>query len=91
MNPFSCKVLGAAAERGLSVKEIKKLGDVLIENSVTIGTSLDHCHVPGRSKDPKEWGALPQDACEIGMGIHNEPGFKRLDQTPPPDKLIAEM
>lgn len=91
MNPFSCKILGAAAERGLNVQQIKKLGDVLNAQAVTIGTSLDHCHVPGRPTDPKEWGALPADACEIGMGIHNEPGFKRLDKTPPADKLIAEM
>ncbi|CAO1612496.1 unnamed protein product [Jaminaea pallidilutea] len=91
MNPFSCKVLGAASERGLNVQQIKKLGDVLIANSVTIGTSLDHCHVPGRPKDPQEWGALPQEACEIGMGIHNEPGFKRLDKTPEPEKLVGEM
>lgn len=91
MNPFSCKVLGAASERGLNVKQIKQLGDTLIANSVTIGTSLDHCHVPGRPKKAEEWGALPQDACEIGMGIHNEPGFKRLDKTPPPEKLVAEM
>jgi triose/dihydroxyacetone kinase / FAD-AMP lyase (cyclizing) len=91
MNPFSCKVLGAASERGLSVQQIKSLGDTLVANSVTIGTSLDHCHVPGRPKQAEEWGALPQDACEIGMGIHNEPGFKRLDKTPPPDKLIGEM
>lgn len=91
MNPFSCKVLGAASERGLSVKEIKSLGDTLIANSVTIGTSLDHCHVPGRPKKKEEWGGLPDDACEIGMGIHNEPGFRRLDQTPAPEKLIAEM
>lgn len=91
MNPFSCKILGAASERGLNVQQIKNLGDILNSQAVTIGTSLDHCHVPGRPKDPKEWGALPPDACEIGMGIHNEPGFKRLDKTPPADELITEM
>ncbi|CEH14941.1 dihydroxyacetone kinase [Ceraceosorus bombacis] len=90
-NIFTCKILGAGSEKGLNVSQLKKLGDSTIANTVTVGMSLDHCHVPGRPKDPAEWGALPQDACEIGLGIHNEPGFKRLDRVPDPDSLIEEM
>ena len=36
---------------------------------VTIGTSLDHCHVPGRDA----FESVEDDACVLGMGIHNEP------------------
>lgn len=90
-NIITCKVLGAASDRGLNVQQLKKLGDTLVDSMVAVGTSLDHCHVPGRSKKPEEWGALSQDACEIGMGIHNEPGFKHLEQTPPASELVREM
>lgn len=90
-NIITCKVLGAASEKGLNVQQLKKLGDSLVDSMVAVGTSLDHCHVPGRSKKAEEWGALPQEACEIGMGIHNEPGFKRLDKTPPAPELVREM
>lgn len=90
-NIITCKVLGAASEKGLKINELKKLGDTLVDSMVAIGTSLDHCHVPGRSKKAEDWGALPQDACEIGMGIHNEPGFKHLEKTPPANELIRQM
>jgi len=90
-NIFTCKILGAGSQKGLNVKQLKKLGDSTIGNTVTVGTSLDHCHVPGRPKAAEEWGALPAEACEIGMGIHNEPGFKRLDHVPKPEALIEEM
>lgn len=90
-NIFTCKILGAASEKGLGVKQLAELGRTLIDNTVTIGTSLDHCHVPGRPKGDEERGALAEDACELGMGIHNEPGFKHYDQKPTPDAIIKEM
>ena len=91
INIFTCKALGAASEKGLDVKEIAKIGREIVAQTVTIGTSLDHCHVPGRPKKAEEWGALAENACEIGMGIHNEPGVKHLEQTPEPQVLIKEM
>lgn len=90
-NVFTCKIMGAGSQKGLNVQQLKKLGDSVIANAVSVGTSLDHCHVPGRSKVAEDWGALPDEACEIGMGIHNEPGFKRLEKTPPASELIREM
>ncbi len=91
INIFTCKALGAASEKGLDVKSVAKIGREIVAHTVTIGTSLDHCHVPGRPKKAEEWGALAENACEIGMGIHNEPGVKHLEQTPEPDVLIKEM
>ncbi|KAN0066568.1 hypothetical protein ACQY0O_000662 [Thecaphora frezii] len=90
-NIFTCKVLGAAAEKGLDVKTIADLGKQLMDNMVAVGTSLDHCHVPGRPKGDEERGALAPDAAELGMGIHNEPGFKHMDRKPAPEVLIGEM
>lgn len=91
INIFTCKALGAASEKGMNVKEIANIGREIIAHTVTIGTSLDHCHVPGRPKEAEQWGALAAEACEIGMGIHNEPGVKHLDHTPAPEELIKDM
>ncbi|PWN51124.1 putative DAK2-dihydroxyacetone kinase [Violaceomyces palustris] len=90
-NIFTCKILGAASMKGLNVKEIANLGRHLIDNMVAVGTSLDHCHVPGRPKGAEERGALAEDAAELGMGIHNEPGFKHMEKKPEPEALISEM
>ena len=88
---FTAKVLGAASEKGDDVQKIAHLGRTMVKNFVTVGSSLDHCHVPGRSTDPKERGALSQSAVEIGMGIHNEPGAKHIENKPSGEDLIKEM
>ncbi len=46
------------------------------DNVATVGASLAHVHVPGRSKDHDELDS--NDEVEIGMGIHNEEGFGRV-------------
>ena len=47
----------------------RKIGELGNSQLVTIGTSLDHCHVPGR----EAFESVPENACVLGMGIHNEP------------------
>lgn len=89
--PFVCKALGAAAEDGKDAKTLGKIGRAIVNNVVTVGSSLDHCHVPGRSKDDEERGALGPNAIEIGMGIHNEPGVKHIEDKPDADKLLSDM
>ena len=42
----------------------------------SIGVGLAHCHVPGRKKDAND--GLEDDECELGMGLHNELGVKRM-------------
>ncbi|EST09740.1 DhaL domain protein [Kalmanozyma brasiliensis GHG001] len=90
-NIFTCKILGAASDKGFELKKIGELGRTLMDNMVSIGTSLDHCHVPGRPKGDEERGALAPEAAELGMGIHNEPGFKHMDKKPEPEALLGEM
>lgn len=50
-----------------------------MENTVTVGASLSHVHVPGREVVADVLG----DSIEIGMGIHNEEGFGRVKTTLP--------
>lgn len=89
--PFVVKALGAAAEKGWDVKSLGNLGRSMVKNFVTVGSSLDHCHVPGRPTSDEERGALGPKAVEIGMGIHNEPGVKHIEKKPSGPELIKEM
>lgn len=83
-NILVCKVLGAAAERGWGLEKLKRLGDSVVANLASVGVGLDHCHVPGR-KVLEDTDAMDEDnrplggrECEIGMGLHNEPGVKKV-------------
>ncbi|CCU99418.1 unnamed protein product [Malassezia sympodialis ATCC 42132] len=89
--PFVVKALGAASEKGWDVKSIGNLGRSMVKNFVTVGSSLDHCHVPGRATSDEERGALGPKAVEIGMGIHNESGVKHIENKPSGPDLIKEM
>lgn len=60
-----------------SLEQLKQLGDELVQNSVTLGVALNHCHVPGTSSNQKQ--ALLPNEMELGIGIHNEPGLKKLN------------
>ncbi|KAJ5433001.1 Dihydroxyacetone kinase 1 [Penicillium daleae] len=68
------KMTGALAEAGGSLEEVHKLAQFANENLVSIGSSLEHVHVPGRGV-PEDF--IPNGEVEIGMGIHNEPGSHR--------------
>ncbi|KZO91206.1 dihydroxyacetone kinase [Calocera viscosa TUFC12733] len=83
-----CKILGAAASKGMPLEELAAFGRNLVANLGTIGLSLDHCHVPGRTGD---WESLAAGSCELGMGIHNEPGVRHIEHQPEPKELVNEM
>ncbi|KAJ5678085.1 Dihydroxyacetone kinase 1 [Penicillium maclennaniae] len=68
------KSIGALAEAGGSLDEVYALAQLVNDNMLTIGSSLEHVHIPGRGV-PED--TIPPDQIEIGMGIHNEPGSHR--------------
>ncbi|KAF2397707.1 putative dihydroxyacetone kinase [Trichodelitschia bisporula] len=70
------KVAGALAEKGYSLKDVTRIARLAADNVVSIGASLEHVHVPGRSTEVED--ALGEDEIEVGMGIHNEPGSERI-------------
>ncbi|CEP61677.1 dihydroxyacetone kinase LALA0_S03e08306g [Lachancea lanzarotensis] len=83
------KIAGAFAEsysdkHGLD--GTARVAEVVTENLVTIGASLDHCKVPGRKFETE----LNENKMELGMGIHNEPGVKVLEPVPSTDDLIRK-
>ncbi|MGC9157456.1 MAG: dihydroxyacetone kinase subunit DhaK [Terracidiphilus sp.] len=69
------KLLGAAAEKGASLAELKALGDSIRATGRTMGMALTACTVPHAGKPSFELG---ENEMEIGIGIHGEPGRKRM-------------
>lgn len=68
------KILGAAADQGTSLDDLKDLGEKVINNTKTIGVALTGATVP---EVGKPGFTLPEDEIEYGVGIHGEPGYKR--------------
>ncbi|EMC98295.1 hypothetical protein BAUCODRAFT_420155 [Baudoinia panamericana UAMH 10762] len=69
------KIAGALAATGASLKDVHKVAQLVADNTVSIGSSLSHVHVPGRAVGGDE--ELKEDEVEIGMGIHNEAGSEK--------------
>jgi len=51
------------------------VAQLVADNTVSIGSSLAHVHVPGR-REPED-DEVKDGQVEIGMGIHNEAGSER--------------
>lgn len=47
--------------------------------------------MPGKGKNKGDWEKLDEDACELGLGLHNERGVQRLDSIPEPKELVRTM
>lgn len=86
-NILVCKILGALAERGATLENVKAFGDAVVSNLASIGVGLEHCHVPGRDAPATSLGARE---CELGLGLHNEPGVQRKVMRDA-EELVREM
>ena len=67
---FVYKCAGAAADKMLSLEEVKRVADKANNNVRTMGVALTPCTVPRVGKPSFE---IEDDEMEIGMGIHGEP------------------
>lgn len=81
------KILGAAAEEGKSLQEIKELADKLIPNIKSIGVALSPATNPEVGSPGFE---IADDEIEFGVGIHGEPGYRREKLQPSKD-LAKEL
>lgn len=68
------KIAGAAAEKGLSLEDVKVVAEKVIHNVKSIGFAFTSCTVPAKGTPTFELGA---DEIEFGVGIHGEPGVAR--------------
>lgn len=83
------KVLGALAKQGnMTLKELHKVGEDVVNNLATIGAALDHVHIVGK---PIAGLSENVDQVEVGMGIHNEPGCYVIKPQPAISELISQM
>jgi dihydroxyacetone kinase-like protein len=71
---FVHKIAGGAAEAGLALDAVQKIGERVIANVRSMGIALSPCTVPAAGKPGFELGA---DEIEIGLGIHGEPGVTK--------------
>lgn len=68
------KILGAYADQGKSLAEVKAAADKLVPNIKTIGVALTGAIVPAVGKPGF---VLADDEIEYGVGIHGEPGYRK--------------
>ena len=81
------RIVGAAAERGQGLGELKAVGDSINRCTASMGVALSSCTVPAAGQPTFQIAA---DEMEMGVGIHGEPGRRRVKMTSAQD-IAAEM
>ncbi len=76
------KIVGAAAEEGRSLSEVADLAKKINDSGRSMGMALTSCTVPAAGKPTFD---LADNEMEVGIGIHGEPGRKRLPLAPAKD------
>jgi dihydroxyacetone kinase-like protein len=69
------KAAGAAAARGWSLEKVHMLAERIADAGRSMGAALTSCTVPAVGKPSFD---LPEGEMELGVGIHGEPGRKRV-------------
>ena len=86
-NFFVIKAVGAASEQGASLEEIVELGNRVNSVTRTMGMALTSCTPPAKGSPLFELG---DDEMEMGVGIHGEPGRRRV-KLKSADDIVEEM
>ena len=80
------KLAGAAAEQGRSLSEVAEVARKVNAAGRSMGMALTSCTVPAAGQPTFD---LPEDEIEVGIGIHGEPGRRRVPLAPAAD--IADL
>ncbi len=72
------KIVGAAAEMGMKRAELQALGQAVNRSTRSMGVALTSCTVPAAGKPNFDLG---EKEMEMGVGIHGEPGRRRVALT----------
>jgi dihydroxyacetone kinase-like protein len=72
------KIVGAAAERGVDLEGCAALGERVNGRTRSMGVALSSCTVPAAGTPTFTLG---EDEMEMGVGIHGEPGRRRVKLT----------
>jgi phosphoenolpyruvate---glycerone phosphotransferase subunit DhaK len=81
------KMVGAAAERGADLATLKALGESINKATASMGVALTSCTVPAAGKPTFQLG---EEEMEMGVGIHGEPGRRRV-KLASADDIAAEL
>ena len=81
------KVVGAAAEAGADLESCRALGVRVNERTASMGVALTSCTVPEAGRPTFD---IEDDQMEMGVGIHGEPGRKRLPLASA-DEIAAQL
>ena len=81
------KIVGAAAETGRDLAALKALGDRVNQQTRSMGVALTSCTVPAAGSPTFQIG---ENEMEMGVGIHGEPGRKRVALSEAKD-IASEM
>jgi phosphoenolpyruvate---glycerone phosphotransferase subunit DhaK len=81
------RIVGAAAERGEGLADLKALGDAVNKGTASMGVALSSCTVPAAGQPTFQIGP---DEMEMGVGIHGEPGRRRV-KLGSADDIAAEL
>jgi dihydroxyacetone kinase-like protein len=80
------KIAGAAAEQGRGLSEVADVARKVNASGRSMGMALTSCTVPAAGQPTFD---LPEDQIEVGIGIHGEPGRRRVPLAPASD--IADL
>jgi dihydroxyacetone kinase-like protein len=86
-NFFVIKAVGAASEAGADLDTLVSLGNHVVSVTRTMGMALTGCTPPAKGKPIFE---LAEDEMEMGIGIHGEPGRKRV-KLAPANQIVDEL
>jgi len=81
------KMVGAAAEQDAPIARLKDLGERVNRQTRSMGVALTSCTVPAAGKPTF---TLAEDEMEMGVGIHGEPGRRRVRRATA-DAIADEM
>jgi dihydroxyacetone kinase-like protein len=86
-NFFVIKAVGAAAEAGYQLDDVRTVGERVNANTRSLGVALTACSPPAKGAPLFD---LADDEIEFGVGIHGEPG-RRREKLRTADEIITEM
>lgn len=81
------KIVGAAAEEGMGLEDLAALGGRVNAATRSMGIALSSCTVPAAGTPTF---TLAEDEMEMGVGIHGEPGRRRV-KVMTADAIAEEM
>jgi phosphoenolpyruvate---glycerone phosphotransferase subunit DhaK len=73
------KIAGAAAQEGRPLAEVTEIARTVNAAGRSMGVALTSCTVPAAGRPTFD---LPDDQMEVGIGIHGEPGRRRVPLAP---------